>query len=46
MPLLADLSLFAFDMLIADAPVPTESTVRAFSHLLGESGVTFFATFF
>src|SRR4051812_12466488 len=42
--LLADLSLYAFDVLIADAPVPPESTVRAFSHLLGESGVTFFAT--
>ncbi len=42
--LLADLSLYAFDVLIADAPVPTESAVRAFSHLLGESGVTFFAT--
>jgi len=40
--LLADLSLYAFDVLIADAPVPPESAVRAFSHLLGESGVTFF----
>jgi len=42
--LLADLSLYGFDVLIADAPVPPESAVRAFSHLLGESGVTFFGT--
>jgi LysR family transcriptional activator of nhaA len=40
--LLADLSVYAFDVLIADAPVPPESKVRAFSHLLGESGVTIF----
>ncbi|MCA1826745.1 MAG: transcriptional activator NhaR [Myxococcales bacterium] len=40
--LLADLSLYAFDVLIADAPVPSGSNVKAFSHLLGESGVTFF----
>lgn len=41
--LLADLSLYSFDVLIADAPVPAASSVRAFSHLLGESAVTFFA---
>lgn len=42
--LLADLALYAFDVLIADAPAPAGSRVRAFSHLLGRSGVTFFGT--
>lgn len=42
--LLADLALHALDILIADAPVPTGSNVRAFNHLLGETGVSFFAT--
>lgn len=30
-------------MVIADAPVPVGSRVRAFSHLLGETGVAIFA---
>jgi LysR family transcriptional activator of nhaA len=42
--LLADLSLHALDVVIADAPVPTGSSVRAFNHLLGETGVSFFGT--
>ncbi len=41
--LLADLSLHALDVVISDGPVPSGSGVRAFNHLLGESGVTFFA---
>ena len=40
--LLADLALHTLDIVIADAPVPTSSGVRAFNHLLGETGVTFF----
>jgi LysR family transcriptional activator of nhaA len=40
--LLADLALHTLDIVIADAPVPTSSSVRAFNHLLGETGVTFF----
>jgi LysR family transcriptional activator of nhaA len=40
--LLADLSLHALDIVIADAPVPSGSSVRAYNHLLGETGVTFF----
>ena len=40
--LLADLSLHALDVVIADAPVPPGSKVRAFHHLLGESGVSIF----
>lgn len=42
--LLADLALHALDMVISDAPVPPGSPIRAFNHLLGESGVTLFAT--
>jgi LysR family transcriptional regulator, transcriptional activator of nhaA len=41
--LLADLALHALDIVIADAPVPAGSNIRAFNHLLGETGVTFFA---
>lgn len=40
--LLADLSLHALDVLIADAPLPTGSSVRAYSHLLGETGMSVF----
>src|SRR5262245_15268372 len=40
--LLADLALHALDIVIADSAVPSGSTVRAFSHLLGETGVSFF----
>ncbi|HYC00916.1 MAG TPA: transcriptional activator NhaR [Candidatus Limnocylindrales bacterium] len=42
--LLADLALHSLDIVIADAPVPPGSSVRAFHHLLGETGVTFFGT--
>ncbi|MEW5739382.1 MAG: transcriptional activator NhaR [Myxococcota bacterium] len=42
--LLAELSLHNFDLVIADAPVPPGSAVRAFNHLLGETGITLFAT--
>jgi len=41
--LLADLALHTLDLAISDAPVPPGSTVRAFHHLLGETGVSFFA---
>lgn len=41
--LLAELALHALDLVIADAPVPPGSSIRAYSHLLGECGVTFFA---
>jgi len=40
--LLADLTLHTLDIVIADSPVPAGSSVRAFSHLLGETGVSFF----
>lgn len=42
--LLADLALHALDIVIADAPVPAGSSIRAFNHLLGETGVSFFGT--
>ena len=42
--LLADLAVHALDVVLAEAPVPPGSRVRAFSHPLGESGVTFLAT--
>ncbi len=40
--LLADLSLNAFDLVLADEPVGAGSNVRAFTHALGDSGITFF----
>ena len=42
--LLGDLALHSLDIVIADSPVPSGSTVRAFSHLLGETGISFFGT--
>lgn len=42
--LLADLALHSLDIVISDAPVPTGSSIRAFNHLLGETGVSFFGT--
>jgi LysR family transcriptional activator of nhaA len=41
--LLADLSVHGLDVVLADAPVPPTIKVRAFTHLLGESGVSFVA---
>jgi LysR family transcriptional activator of nhaA len=42
--LLAELALHSLDIVISDAPVPAGSTVRAFNHLLGETGVSIFGT--
>ena len=41
--LLAGLAIQSFDIVIADGPMPANSNVRGFSHLLGECGITFFA---
>jgi LysR family transcriptional activator of nhaA len=41
--LLAELSVHALDVVVSDAPVGPDSNVRAYNHLLGESGVTLFA---
>jgi len=40
--LLAELSVQGIDMVIADSPAPPTVKVRAFNHLLGESGLTVF----
>jgi len=42
--LLAELAVHRLDLVLADAPVGLGVKVRAFSHLLGECGVTFFGT--
>jgi LysR family transcriptional activator of nhaA len=42
--LLAELALHSLDIVIADAPVPGGSSVRAYNHLLGETSVSFFGT--
>jgi LysR family transcriptional activator of nhaA len=40
--LLAELALFALDVVLADAPVGPTTRVRAYSHLLGECSVSVF----
>lgn len=42
--LLADLAIHELDLIIADTPAPPNSKAQIYSHLLGESGVTMFAT--
>lgn len=42
--LVADLALHHLDVVLADAPVPPGSPVKAFNHHLGESAIAFFAT--
>ncbi len=41
--LIHDLASDALDLVIADAPMPGGTRVRAYSHLLGDSGITVFA---
>lgn len=41
--LLAELALHRLDLVIADAPIPSSVSIRAFSHRLGTSAVSFFA---
>lgn len=41
--LLADIAVHKLDMVLADTPIGTTANVRAFNHLLGECGITFFA---
>ncbi len=41
--LLADLAVHRLDLLLSDRPIPTGLSVKAYNHLLGESGVSFFA---
>ena len=41
--LLSKLAIHELDVVLSDSPVPSNSGVRAFNHLLGECGVTFMA---
>jgi LysR family transcriptional regulator, transcriptional activator of nhaA len=41
--LMASLATFELDLVLSDAPVPPTVRIRAFSHLLGRSGLSFFA---
>lgn len=40
--LLAELLILNLDVILTDAPAPPQANARAFSHLLGEYGVSFF----
>jgi LysR family transcriptional activator of nhaA len=42
--LLAELGVHALDLVLSDAPVGPGAMVKAYSHLLGETGVAFFGT--
>lgn len=42
--LLAGLATYSIDLVLSDAPRGAQAAVRAFDHLMGESGVSFFAT--
>lgn len=41
--LLGELAMRQIDLIVSDVPLPGNSGVRAFSHLLGRSGIAFFA---
>ncbi len=40
--LLAELAVHRLDLVIAGAPIPPSVSVRAYNHLLGKSGISFF----
>ncbi len=42
--LLGELALHTLDIVLTDAPVPATVSIKAHSHLLGETGVTIFGT--
>ena len=42
--LLADLAVHRLDMIITDRPMPSHLSVRGYNHLLGESGMSVFAS--
>jgi LysR family transcriptional activator of nhaA len=41
--LLADLSIHKLDLVLADSPISPALNIRAYNHLLGECGISFFA---
>jgi LysR family transcriptional activator of nhaA len=43
--LLADLTLHRLDLVIADRPIPPTVSTRGFSHKLGQSSISFLASF-
>ena len=42
--MLAELAIYSLDLVLADTPAPPAVKVRAYSHLLGECGVSIFGT--
>ncbi len=42
--LLADLAVHKLDVVLADSPISPTLNIRAYNHILGESGISFFAT--
>jgi LysR family transcriptional regulator, transcriptional activator of nhaA len=42
--LITDLGAHTLDVVLSDSPLPPGSSVKAFNHLLGETGVTIFGT--
>jgi LysR family transcriptional activator of nhaA len=42
--LVAELALYSLDLVLADSPAPPNVKIRAYSHLLGECGVSVFGT--
>jgi LysR family transcriptional activator of nhaA len=42
--LVADLAIYSLDLVLADTPAPPAVKVRAYSHLLGECGVSIFGS--
>lgn len=42
--LLSELAAHRLDLVLSDMPIPPSANVRAFSHRLGESGISFFAS--
>jgi LysR family transcriptional activator of nhaA len=42
--LLGELSVHKLDLVLADSPISPTLNIRAYNHLLGESGISFFAT--
>ena len=41
--MLADLAVHKVDIVLSDTPVNSQFSVRAYNHVLGESGISFFA---
>jgi len=42
--LLSELAIFGLDLVLTDAPATAQARIRAFSHLLGSCGISFFCS--